>query len=150
MTKKILFTLLAIACFLGAAGEVKREEIPAKKLPFMATKILAAYFGDDPVTTAIKEKGGAFKMIFEAQLESGTELQFDKDGNWTMVDCKDRPVPERMVPGKVIMFLEANHPDATVVKMERDPKTRDHTITLDNGTALLFDEHFTLLTATPD
>ena len=78
-------------------------------------------------------------------LDNGSTIDFDKDGNWMIVDCRNSSVPMRMVPGKIQMCLSRSHPGADVVYMGREIKNGDITLLLDNGTELHFTNEHTLI-----
>ena len=71
-------------------------------------------------------------------LDNDATIDFDKDGNWLIVDCHATSVPTQMVPGLIQMYLNKNHPGVEVVYMGRVVKNDDMTILLKDGTELHF------------
>ncbi len=133
----IVSALLAV---MAVWAQSEKQDIQIDKLPKFTQSILQNYFPDMQVTSACKQKSKV-KNSFEVTLDGGVDLEFDKDGQWTMVDCHDKAVPERMVPGLVKNYLYQNHPDVAVVKMLKDKKG-NYVITLADGTELNFDNQF--------
>ena len=135
--KKITLLLMALFMALGATAAAGDEAQPINpsKLPSLAQKIVSAYFKGD-IASASKQKGH-FKNDYMVELANGERLLFDKDGNWIEVECES--VPMRLLNGRTQMYMSKSHPGATVVKLEKDRKTRTVAVTLADGTVLHFD-----------
>ncbi|MBP5560969.1 MAG: PepSY-like domain-containing protein [Muribaculaceae bacterium] len=144
MKKAILFLLAA--CITMGAVAAGPEVIEPQKLPHMAHKILAAYFAGDEVVEAHKEKS-KMDIAFDARLASGAYLTFDKQGNWTSVTTTPAPLPKRLIPGKIIMFLNANNAKQCedVVAIYHDRDTGNYTLLFADASTLTFDEHYNLI-----
>lgn len=140
--KKIF--LLAIAALLSASAAIADDEkitdLEPKKLPPIAQNIIRAYFPETQIILAQKKKSKV-RHNFEVHLDNGTEIQFDKDGQWTLVDCGELPIPQRMIPGKIQMFLNEKIHNPEVKKMFKDQKGY-YNIILMTGQTLLFDNQF--------
>ncbi len=142
--KKTLFFLLAICVAFAAAAEGP-EVIEAKKLPHMAQKILDAYFAGDGIVEAHKEKS-KMDVAYDARLASGAYLTFDKQGNWTTVTTAPAPLPKRLIPGKIIMYLNNNAANLDrFVAITHDRDLDIYTLVLDDGSTLAFDKQFNLM-----
>ena len=107
-------------------------------------------FGTDPdnvrnVVKAVKNNSKDMKNRTCVMLDNDATIDFDKDGNWMIVDCRKDGVPMRMVPGKIQMYLSKSNPGADVVYMGREIKNGDITIILDDGTELHFTNEHTII-----
>lgn len=121
------------------------EEIPIKKVPDLGLRMVKSYFPNNTVVKAVKNKSKDMKNRTCVMLDNGATIDFDKDGHWMIVDCRETSVPMRMVPGKVQMYLSKNHPGADVVYMGREIKNGDITMLLDDGTELHFTNEHTII-----
>lgn len=128
-------------CSVMTAQIVK--EIDVKKLPDMAHRTLSAYFQGQTVTQAmyINEK---MDRHYEVSLDDATIIHFDKHGVWKLVKAGGDAIPDRMIPGMVLMHLQKNKIEAKVVGMMRD-KDKNYIIDLSDGTTLTFTETFKLV-----
>ena len=122
---------------------MKVKEIEPKKLPDISLRTLASYFGGLNVTQAvyIDEK---MDRHYEVSLDDGTIIHFDKQGVWKFVKAGGDAIPDRMIPGMVLMHLQKNKIEAKVVGMMRD-KDKNYIIDLSDGTTLTFTETFKLV-----
>ena len=142
MKKSILLVLsVMFCCSVMTAQNVK--EIDVKKLPDMAHRTLSAYFQGQTVTQAmyINEK---MDRHYEVSLDDATIIHFDKHGVWKLVKTGGDAIPDRMIPGMVLMHLQKNKIEAKVVGMMRD-KDKNYIIDLSDGTTLTFTETFKLV-----
>ncbi len=140
---KKLFVSLAGALMVASVAWATDEEIKeldANKLPPITKSILKSYFPGTEVVKATKSKSKV-RNSFNVSLNDGTELEFDKGGQWQRVFCRGNPVPKNMVNLRVISYLESSFPGAEVVLMEKDKKG-NYLMQLSDGTELHFDNQF--------
>lgn len=133
----LIITAMAMMTSMALADD-NIVEIPFKKVPDLAQRMVTSYFPQAQVVKATKNKSKDMKNRTCVVLDNGTTIDFDKDGNWMIVDCRESSVPSRMVPGKILMCLNENYPDTQVVLMSREIKNGDITILLNDGTELHF------------
>jgi len=141
--KKTVLLIVAIVLYGGVMNAQKVKEIEPKKLPDISLRTLASYFGGLNVTQAvyIDEK---MDRHYEVSLDDGTIIHFDKQGVWKFVKAGGDAIPDRMIPGMVLMHLQKNKIEAKVVGMMRD-KDKNYIIDLSDGTTLTFTETFKLV-----
>ncbi|MFQ8826224.1 MAG: PepSY-like domain-containing protein [Alistipes sp.] len=53
-------------------------------------------------------------------LENGSDLEFDRRGQWTEIDAERATVPQSIIPLRIADYLKRNYPDRPVVKIDRD------------------------------
>ena len=138
----LLMMALVLATAMAWAGEEK-QEIQPSTLPKFTQSIIQSYFPGIEVTSASKEKS-KMKNGYGVVLSNGVVMECDKDGQWTMVDCGAEAVPDRMVPGKIKMYLSQQGVESPVVKMQKDKKG-NYVMNLQDGTELRFDNQFRLM-----
>lgn len=137
--KKLFFTLMAVMLVAGMTlADDKIEEIPFKKVPDLAQRMVKSYFPENSVVKAEKAKSKDMKNRTRVTLDNDATLEFDKDGHWMIVDCRNSFVPMKMVNGMIQMYLSKNYSGRNVVFMGREIKNGDITILLDDGTELHF------------
>lgn len=141
--KKIFTAIIAIVMLAGVAiADDNIVEIPIDKVPNLGLRMVSSYFPGIKPVKAVKNKTKDMKNRTCILLENNATIDFDKDGNWMIVDCRDSEVPTRMVPGKIQMFLNKSYAGKKVVFMGREIKNGDITILLDDNTELHFtDKH---------
>ena len=141
--KKIMMLLMAVMLGTGLLAAQKVKEIEPKKLPDMAHRTMASYFQGQNVTQAvyIDEK---MDRHYEVSLEDGTIIHFDKHGVWKLVKSGGDALPQRMIPGMIIMYLQKNKIEASVVGMMRD-NDKNYIIDLSDARTLTFTETFKLV-----
>ena len=141
--KKTVLLIVAIMLCGGVMIAQKVKEIEPKKLPDISLRTLASYFGGLNETQAvyIDEK---MDRHYEVSLDDGTIIHFDKQGVWKFVKAGGDAIPDRMIPGMVLMHLQKNKIEAKVVGMMRD-KDKNYIIDLSDGTTLTFTETFKLV-----
>ncbi|MBR5087408.1 MAG: PepSY-like domain-containing protein [Muribaculaceae bacterium] len=137
------FFLLLAAIIMTASVVLADDnivEIPFKKVPDLGQRTVTSYFPNNTVVKCVKDKSKDMKNHTCVLLDNGATLEFDKDGHWMIVDCRDsdNTIPMRMINGKIQMFLSKNYPDIDVVFMGREIKNGDITLLLKDGTELHF------------
>ena len=144
--KKFITAIIAIAMLAGVAiADDNIVEIPLNKVPDLGLRMVNSYFPGIKPVKAVKNKSKDMKNRTCILLENNTTIDFDKDGHWMIVDCRESEVPMRMVPGKIQMFLSKNYPGKKVLYMGREIKNGDITILLDDTTELHFTNEHTLI-----
>lgn len=144
--KKFITAIIAIVMLAGVAiADDNIVEIPLNKVPDLGLRMVNSYFPGIKPVKAVKNKSKDMKNRTCILLENNATIDFDKDGHWMIVDCRESEVPMRMVPGKIQMFLSKNYPGKKVLYMGREIKNGDITILLDDTTELHFTNEHTLI-----
>ena len=115
--------------------------IPSEKLPAAAQSFLKEYFPDSPISYVKKEAD--LTPTYEVVLQNGTEIEFNKKGQWDNIDCKRLAVPATLIPAAISEYVNANFPGQSIVKIDRE--TYGHEIEMANGLELKFDKKGKLL-----
>lgn len=144
--KKVVCALVAMLMMASVAiADDNIVEIPLKKVPDLGMRMVKSYFPSNSVVKAVKNNSKDMKNRTCVMLDNEATIDFDKDGNWMIVDCRKTAVPMRMVPGKIQMYLSKNHPGADVVYMGREIKNGDITVILNGGEELHFTNEHTII-----
>lgn len=116
-------TLAIVAAFLFvcAACAGRTTPIQVNQLPTQARQMLKTHFNSSRVALVTKEREG-LGWSYEVTFSNGDQVEFDKSGQWTDLDCKRSQVPLRLVPPAVRRYVAANYRGARVIKLSRDRK----------------------------
>lgn len=128
-----------ILCFLLAAFALLQgcdeRKISVKRLPEPARTFVGKYFPGMTIVSAEKEKDDG-KVTYSVRLSEGSELEFDKAGFWTDVDCGFSVLPEGILPDDIAEYVGSSYPQEAAYKVER--KAGGYEVTLSSGAELLF------------
>lgn len=142
--KKVKFLMLMLlmpAAVLTASAD---DDMPitVDQLPQKSQQFIQTYFKGIEVSFAKVDKE-MFDRTYEVFFVNGNEVEFDKKGEWTKVDCHRDAVPEGIVPQPIRDFVQKNNQGQKIVKIERD--RRDYEIELGNGLEIKFDLKFNVI-----
>mgnify|MGYP000087314156 FL=1 len=80
---------------------------------------------------------------YDVVFVNGNGVEFDKNGEWTELDCKRSSVPTKAVPAQITKFVKESHPNAAILKLERDRYTYE--VKLSNFWEIKFDKQFNVI-----
>ena len=135
--KKLLFILLSmmsVSAALRAGNEIRTTD--PQKLPATAREFIATHFPDTRIALIKIDREGGRTDSYDVLLENGSDLEFDRRGQWTEIDAERTTVPQSIIPLRIADYLKRNYPDRPVVKIDRD--RRGYGIELSDGTDLEF------------
>lgn len=134
--RPLLLALVAAFTFACVACADRSTPIEVKQLPAAARQLLTAHFKTAKVALATKERDG-LGWTYEVTFSNGDQIEFDKKGQWTDLDCKRTRVPSALVPATISRYISANYSGAQVTELSRDKRGYD--VRLSNGLELEFD-----------
>lgn len=137
---KILVTVI-VALASATMVSCKDKIIPADKLPAAAQAFIKEYFPDTAISYAKKDYD--FKTTYEAVLQNGAEIEFNKKGEWDKIDCKRAAVPAALIPAAISDYVNARFPGQAIVKIDKE--SYGHEIELSSDLELKFDKKGNLL-----
>lgn len=134
---KKLFLVVAMTIFMVsatfAADTYSRDE---KILPKAAVVTIANNF-KSKVSLIKVEKTIGITTEYDVILTDGTEIEFDRDGNWQSVEVSSsNAVPSGFILDGISKYVSKNHPKTRIVGIERDGANFD--VTLSDGINLVF------------
>ncbi|MBQ9217696.1 MAG: PepSY-like domain-containing protein [Muribaculaceae bacterium] len=138
--KKIIIVATLLLCATSLWAQEEKNPVEVKKLPHLALSNLKSYFPDVQVVEAYTESK-KIKDEYTVVLDNTVKVVFDKHGQWSRVYANDGQIPERMVDGRIKMYLGKQGIKGRVVVMCKDKKG-NYEVTLDDGTVLKFDSQF--------
>ena len=131
------FFLVALLCMLLQSVTCLADDkiIPVEQLPASAKTFVKKYFPQATIEYATKDTE-FMGTTYEVRLSDGTEVDFDKKGNWDNVDCKTKAVPASLVPAAIAQYVKAHYPNTVIVKIDKERSGYD--IELSNDLDLKF------------
>lgn len=117
--KKLLFTLIALLSFFGAAQAsiFDKYTINREELPQQAREMLDEHFPKAKVSMIKVDRHLLKKTDYDVRLTNGTKIEFSNKGKWTSVDCGKREVPEALIPKTVAKYISKNLKGLKVVSI---------------------------------
>lgn len=134
--KKILLSLMLMLGIGFAASARDNYTHDVNVLPTAARTVLKNNFkGDVSVIKTDKDWGRVSE--YEVILTDGTEVTFDRAGNWTDIESSLKSnVPDKMVPQNILNWVKQNQKGTKVVGIEKERS--GYTIELSNGVEAKF------------
>ena len=137
---KKLFVTLAIAvagCFAASAGNDYYRDI--NSLPQAAKMFLDKNFKHTDVSFVKVEKNFGRVDEYEVVMQDGTEVTFDRNGNWDNVEMPVRKsVPKDIVPAEIASYVARNYPKQRIVSIDKE--TGGYDVELSGGLDLKFNK----------
>lgn len=124
---------------IPAAHADDDRPIEVKQLPAKAQTFISQHFSADRVSYAKMERD-LLDTKYEVIMVSGTKIEFGRSGEWTEVSTRYAAVPDAIVPRPIAQFVAERHPNAKIIKIERDK--REWEVELGDGMTLTFNSRF--------
>lgn len=137
--KKVLFLVAMVIGVFQFAMAIDVVTTDVNKLPAMAREMISRDFPNSRVASIKIDKDLFEAASYEVKLENGTEVEFNANGEWVEIDCKNNPVPAFFIPQGIARYMNDNYNGHKIVKIERDRK--GYELTLHNGWEVEFDRY---------
>ena len=129
------FTLLMTAC--------SDKPVPAEQVPDPVKDFIQKKFPGQAISFAKKDielTGSQYDVV----LAGGTRIEFDTDNEWDKIEGTiDNPIHEDLVPAAIVTFVKLNHPDAQIIKIDKERYGFE--VELTNGLELKFNNQFEII-----
>lgn len=135
---KKIFLILAIVLSFSTtyAGTTKSHDVNV--LPEAAQTILKQNFKAQVSHIKIGKEFGHIRE-YDVVMTDGSEISFDKHGNWKEVEVSQKEsVPSAIIPNPIKTFVKANQKEAKVTGIEK--KNYGYEVELSNGKDIKFTE----------
>lgn len=138
MKKVILNAFAVIAMVLTASSCDKETMVQESDLPAKASTFVSENFSNATVSHVKKEKEGWSGKEYTVYLADGTEIEFDKSGNWTKVEgAQNNPIPTGFIPKSIVDYVAEKYPNTAINGIEKNKNSFD--VELTNDLELVFD-----------
>lgn len=134
--KKAIFTLVLVLTSLVSAQARNDFFHDASALPEVARNLINTCFKAKVSVVKVERVQGKIDE-YEVVLSDGTEVDFDRHGNWECVETNvNRSVPTEIVPQAIRDYMTMKQKGHRIVGIERD-KT-GYVVELSNGAEIRF------------
>lgn len=138
MMKKLLFAIVAMLGFAVCAQAKDTYAHDASVLPKAAQTVIADNFKAKVSVVKIDKDFGRIRE-YEVTLTDGTEISFDRNGNWDNVEVNNaKSVPSAFVPKAISDYVGKNQKGTRIVGIDKERNGYD--IELSNGVEMKFDK----------
>ena len=131
MTQKRFFFFALMCMIMSATTFASDRVITANQLPATAQTFINQTFPGATIMYAEIDDGK-----YEVHLNDGTEINFDRKGNWDKVDCKLKAVPAHLIPATIASNVETQFSGTVITKIDKE--RYGYEIELSNGLDLKF------------
>ncbi len=106
-------------------------------LPISSRQFISEHFADVPVSHIKIEKNLLWTEGYDVILTDGSNLEFNRKGEWKEIKRRGLPIPQTIKPAEIQGQVTKSYPSNRVVAIDKD--RRDYEIKLDNGLEMKFD-----------
>ncbi len=133
MKKQLVLLLCVVIASMTACG---KGDYPIKKneLPQNAQNFLNQHFESTEISFILQDYDS-----YEVKFTNGWEIEFDKQGNWTEVDCQTVAIPDAIIPTNILNYVKQNFAQNYIVKISKERNRYD--VELNNDLELEFDKN---------
>lgn len=128
-----VLTMLLISVTIFASKIVTKD---IKQLPTQSQNFITTYFVNLNVQKIEIEKNLLGIKDYEVTFTNGYEIEFDKKGEWTKVDCKRNPIPGALVPQKIKDHIKIEFKGDHITEIKK--KKGGFEVELQNDITLIF------------
>ncbi|MDE5607749.1 MAG: PepSY-like domain-containing protein [Muribaculaceae bacterium] len=143
MFRKLIIAAIAVLGISAAASARDGYTRDISILPTAARTVIADNFKAKVSVIKVDKSFGRVSE-YEVILTDGTEISFDKAGNWENIEVRaDGAVPAKFVPAAITKYIKDNQRGQKIVSIEREKNGYD--IELTNGIEMKFSKDGTFL-----
>lgn len=113
--KKKLIAFLAAVLLLPVSAMAFDRLIPFDELPAEAQQFVKTHFADAKV---LQVKADIDE--YEVRLTNGFYLEFGLSGNWKEIKGRQAPVPDAVIPARILSYVKEYYPDMPIMQIERN------------------------------
>lgn len=137
MKKILTLLLLAVSVLSVSARDTYSRDVNV--LPASARTVLSNNFKSDVSFIKIDKTLGSIDE-FEVILQDGSQVTFDKNGNWKDIEVRAKSsVPSSMVPAGITDFVKNNQKNSKIIGIEKE--RNGYSVDLANGVEIKFDKN---------
>ncbi len=118
------------------------KPITVSELPTKAQQVINTHFKGKKVALVTAESqiiGKTYDVVFT----QGDKLEFDRNGEWTEIDCKRSAVPAALIPSAIKNYVNTNYSGSTIIQIEKDRSEYD--VKLSTGLEITFNKKFQVI-----
>jgi hypothetical protein len=131
--------LVCLVAFSVSALADNDKPVNVNQLPATAQQTLKKHFSAKKVALA-KMESGLFEKSYDVVFNNGEKVEFDRNGNWTEINCKMSSVPAGLVPAKITSYVKSTYPGTKILQIEKDDNRYE--VKLSNRLEVTFNKNF--------
>lgn len=138
MKKYLLLLAVTFAgCFAAQAKDQFVRDV--NYLPQTAKSFIDQHFNGADISVIKLDKTLGKVTDYEVIMQDGTEIGFDRNGNWDNIEMPVRKsVPKAIVPAEIAKYVAKNYPNQRIVSIDKERS--GYEIELQNGVDLKFNK----------
>ena len=140
MKKLFVIGILALSLLMTACSD---KPVAPTQVPGPIKAFIQQNFAGQNITFAEKDlelTGWKYDVV----LTDGTRVDFDTDDAWDKIESPmTAPVPTALIPAPLVTYLQANFPDAMILKIDKEHY--GYEVELANGLELKFNKQGALM-----
>ncbi|UUC45526.1 PepSY-like domain-containing protein [Flavobacterium cerinum] len=127
--------VLLLILLTGFTVQAQKTNIKMAQLPANAQNFLKKHYPKQTPNYILKDEE-TFSLDYKVQLADGTEIEFDRKGNWEEVDGNKNTIPNSIIPAPILTYVQNHYKGAAIVKIDKG--AWDYEVDLNNGLELKF------------
>ena len=140
MKSYIVSGIFALALLMTACSD---KPVAPEQLPAPVKTFIQQQYPGEAITFAQKDLE-LTGWKYEVFMADGTHIEFDTDDTWDKIESPmTRPVPTALIPAPIVTHLQANFPDARILKIDKE--RNGYEIELANGMELKYNKQGALM-----
>ena len=140
--KKTLFFALFGLMALQTPLFAEDKPVTFEQLPQSAQLLIKENFSSLTVARATFDSDRDDNN-YEVMLSDSTTIEFDKNGNWTEIECQNAAVPANLVPEAIAQHVAEKYAGATIQKIEKEDNRIE--VTLSTNEEITFNARFEVI-----
>lgn len=138
MLKKILIAVIAVIGVSLSASARDSYSHDASVLPKAAQTVIAKNFKSNVSLVKVDKDFGRVSE-YEVIMSDGSEISFDRNGNWENVEVNvSKSVPAGFIPEAISSYVKKNQPGQRIVGIEKEKN--GYEVELSNGVDIKFNK----------
>ena len=136
--RRIIFILILLLSVLTAAARSNYSH-NASDLPMAAQTVLKNNFKASVSHIKIEKDFGKVSE-YDVILTDGSEITFDRNGNWKEIEVKSSSsIPSGLIPEAIAVYVKANQKKVKITGIEKNRS--GYEVELSNGVEMKFDSN---------
>lgn len=131
--------LVCLVAFSVSALADNDKPVNVNQLPATAQQTLKKHFSAKKVALA-KMESGLFEKSYDVVFNNSEKVEFDRNGNWTEINCNMSSVPAGLVPAKITSYVKSTYPGTKILQIEKDDNRYE--VKLSNRLEVTFNKNF--------
>ena len=133
--KKSIMAIVCLVAFQTTAMADNDKPINVNQLPATAQQVIKGSFSG--------MESGLIDKSYDVIFTTGEKIEFERNGNWTEIDCKRSSVPSKLVRTQINNYVNTNYSGNKILKIEKD--RNEYEINLSNGVEIKFNKDFMVI-----